>query len=265
MKENKFQENNSVFIKNKNRNISQERDPYVPEYQRLASSGKLPGFANEEELIKAQADLQARVRQESKTAPKIMVPNVGSRDVAWRPGVSTFYDEPLASQAMYDRNLVREDASIEQLEQESDDIAHGEIKPHQIKYNPRQQSQDANQNAFWNGVERSAESMKSAPSWMKAGVVINDEHYETYPAKAKPVPQPVTEKQSAQDKPKSLDQLKDNEIIVIIDGEVVFNSTSESEVSDFILQCLVSNKISFKNPPLVIKKMPIKLAVSLSI
>jgi len=34
--------------------------------------------------------------------------------------------------------------------------------------------------AFWRSVDESAASMQDAPAWMKAGIVLNPQHYETY-------------------------------------------------------------------------------------
>ena len=34
--------------------------------------------------------------------------------------------------------------------------------------------------AFWRAVEESAAAMRDAPAWMKAGIVLNPQHYETY-------------------------------------------------------------------------------------
>lgn len=222
MKDPKFApKDQSVLIKNPNRLVnSLDKDPYVPEYQRLASSGKLPGFANEEELIKHQADLQARVRQEAKMAPKISVPNVGSRDIAWRQGMSTFYDEPLASQAIHDENLVREDLSIEELEEKEQKVSKGNVSYPSLTKNHSNQLEEH---------------------------VLNST--------------PKVEKKSK--RPTSLDQLDDEEIVVIIDGEVVFTSLLESEVSSFILDCLLQEKVSSLKNILVIKKLPIKISVNL--
>jgi hypothetical protein len=33
--------------------------------------------------------------------------------------------------------------------------------------------------AFWTSVERTAEAIKNAPAWMKAGVDVNPRHFET--------------------------------------------------------------------------------------
>jgi hypothetical protein len=35
--------------------------------------------------------------------------------------------------------------------------------------------------AFWRSVEQSAAELEDAPSWMKAGIVLNPRHFETYP------------------------------------------------------------------------------------
>jgi hypothetical protein len=34
--------------------------------------------------------------------------------------------------------------------------------------------------AFWEGVDRVAAEIKDAPSWMRAGITVNAQHFETY-------------------------------------------------------------------------------------
>ena len=43
--------------------------------------------------------------------------------------------------------------------------------------------------AFWASVERTAEAIKNAPAWMKAGVDVNPRHFETHEPQTEPSPQ----------------------------------------------------------------------------
>lgn len=38
--------------------------------------------------------------------------------------------------------------------------------------------------AFWEGVDRVAAEIKDAPAWMRAGINVNPEHFETYAPRA---------------------------------------------------------------------------------
>jgi hypothetical protein len=39
---------------------------------------------------------------------------------------------------------------------------------------------DPESRAFWEGVDRAAAGIKDAPSWMRAGITVNSEHFETF-------------------------------------------------------------------------------------
>jgi hypothetical protein len=47
---------------------------------------------------------------------------------------------------------------------------------------------------FWRHVDKVAAAMRAAPAWMKAGIVLDPRHYETYP------PQPELEELPPRDR-----------------------------------------------------------------
>jgi len=40
--------------------------------------------------------------------------------------------------------------------------------------------------AFWRAVEKSAATLRNAPAWMKAGIILNDRNFETFPPEEDP-------------------------------------------------------------------------------
>ena len=43
---------------------------------------------------------------------------------------------------------------------------------------------DPESRAFWEGVDKVAGEIKGAPSWMRAGITVNAQHFETYAPRA---------------------------------------------------------------------------------
>lgn len=106
-----------VFIRNPARSVKSEftQDPYIPEYQRLMSEGKLNGAPSDGELSMYQAQARSQLVKDMQMAPKLTVPVVGHKDMNWSDRAS-FYDEPLSKAPIEDHNLIRDDLSNEDLE-----------------------------------------------------------------------------------------------------------------------------------------------------
>lgn len=56
---------------------------------------------------------------------------------------------------------------------------------------------DARSRAFWAGVERSAAAIADKPAWMRAGIDLNPEHYETYQSEPSATPVAPTRRRAA--------------------------------------------------------------------
>lgn len=203
-----------VFIKNPARALRAQmgQEPYVPEWQRLLSEGKLPGVPVQADLAEQQAQQRMQAIKDLQMAPKVMVPTVGQKDLAWNQRAS-YYDEPLSSTPVYDDNLVRNDLSSEELESIYDKNSKEELNRNHVASFKQQEP-----------------------------IVSSSEEY---------IP------------PTSLDQLNDNEIILIVEGQVVFSSLDESEIKNK-LSDLIFEKNYSPNQILVIKRLPISISINIS-
>jgi hypothetical protein len=203
--------NKEFFIKNPARALKSGivQEPYVPEHQRLMAEGKLNGSPVEGELSAHQAQLRAQMIKEMQMAPKVTVPTVGQKDIAWNNRAS-FYDEPLNKEPIYDANLIREDLSNEELDKIYEELAKQEVND-------------------TSGLGKSPNSQSQKEEYVP---------------------------------PTSLKQLNSNEIIIIVNSQVVFNSLDEDEIKNK-LAWLIFEENTDPDNILVIKRLPVSISINI--
>jgi len=196
------------LIKNPVRAIraQMQQEVYVPEWQRLMAEGKLAGIANATDLPESQAMTRNQIIKDLQLAPKVTVPSVGQQDIGWNKQ-ATFYNEPLASNPIYDDNLIREDLTLEEMQS-----LYEKSSKETVNYKVDSNKKD------------------------------NKEKYTP---------------------PSSLDQLSSDEIVIILEGQVIFSSLDESEVKNKLAELIFQENF---NPEkiIVIKRLPVSISINLS-